>query len=283
MKRLSVLMVGCGEIGIRVGSSLSQQGWKVAAVRRDTTKLPAAFIAHAADYTVPGNLDFAESLAPDFVVATFSPFDRTAEGYRTGFYTAMQNLLRGLGGHRPRHIIMSSSTRVFAERDGGWVDEQSPLTTTDESAQAIIAAEQHLLGSGLGASVVRFGGIYGNPGGRLLARISRGQICPSRPVRYTNRIHREDCAGFIDHLLQAAAAGKSLSPIYIGVDDMPAPRFEVESWLADKLGVAVEQGEDQIQHNSAGHKRCANKALHASGYRLKYPDYRSGYRALLGL
>src|SRR6056297_149016 len=272
MKCLSVLMVGCGDIGTRAGLSVLQRGWRVEAVRRNTAKLPEGFIAHAADYTVPGSLDFAEQLAPDFVVATFNPSDRSASGYRAGFHTAMRNLLQGLGAHRPRHIIMSSSTRVFAERDGGWVDEQSPLTTGDEWAQAIIAGEQLLLQSELAASVVRFGGIYGTPGGRLLARISRGEMCPPRPVSYTNRIHREDCAGFIVHLLQLAEAGEVLAPVYIGVDDAPAPRFEVESWLAGKLGVARAESEgnaEPIRHNSSGHKRCANKALRASGYTLK--------------
>ena len=286
MKGLSVLMVGCGDIGIRAGLNLQQQGWEVTGVRRDTAKLPAVFTAHAADYTQPGSLDFAASLAPDCVVAIFNPFDRSAAGYRTGFYAAMQNLLQGLGAHRPRHIIMASSTRVFAERDGGWVDEQSPLTTEDEWAQAIIAAEALLLDSGHSASVVRFGGIYGIPGGRLLARISRGEICPPLPLSYTNRIHREDCSGFIEHLLAGVAAGEALESVYIGVDNNPAPRYEVESWLAEKLGVAVGAGAslaEPIRHNSAGHKRCANKALRASGFTLKYPDYRSGYGALLGL
>ena len=226
-------------------------------------------------------------LRPDFVVSTFNPADRSIAGYKAGFRTAMGNLLSGLGQHRPRHILMASSTRVFAEAHGGWVHEGSALAEDDPWALEIIAAEQQLLDSGLPASVVRFAGIYGIPGGRLLSRIRRGELCPPEPVSYTNRIHREDCAGFLAHLLQLAEAGKALLPVYIGVDDQPAPRYEVESWLAREIGLEEQlagqsvAGDDPTRHNTAGHKRCRNSALRDSGYQLIYPEYKTGYGALL--
>jgi nucleoside-diphosphate-sugar epimerase len=287
MKTSSVLIVGCGDVGIRTGLLLLAQGWTATGVRRNPARLPAGIIGHPANYTQPGSLDFAAQLQPDFVVATFNPADRSVTGYRDGFRTAMRNLLSGLGPHRPRHILMASSTRVFAEAQGGWVDVSSALTTEDPWAQEIIAAERQLLDSGLPVSVVRFAGIYGIPGGRLLSRIRRGELCPPTPVSYTNRIHRDDCAGFLAHLLQLAQAGKALQPVYIGVDDLPAPRYEVETWLAREMGledlVAAQPAhvEDPTRHNTAGHKRCRNTALRESGYRLIYPDYKSGYGALL--
>jgi len=287
MKSSSVLIVGCGDVGIRTGLLLLARRWSVIGVRRSIARLPAEFAGRAANYTQPGSLDFAAQMRPDFVVATFNPADRSVTGYRDGFRTAISNLLAGLGPHRPEHIVMASSTRVFAEADGGWVDESSALTTDDPWAQEIIAAERQLLDSGLPASVVRFAGIYGIPGGRLLSRIRRGELCPPEPVSYTNRIHREDCAGFLAHMLLMAQAGKNPRPVYIGVDDLPAPRYEVESWLAREMGledlIATQPapGDDPTRHN-AGHKRCRNTALRESGYRLIYPDYKSGYRSLLG-
>lgn len=282
MKLDSVLWVGCGDIGVRTGRSLLAAGWRVAAVRRDVSTLPPGFEPYATDYTRPGSLAFAAELRPDFVVTTFNPANPSEAGYREGFAGAMLNLLQGLGGHRPRYVLMASSTRVFAEREGGWVDEDSPLATDDPRAQAIIDAENLLRDSGLHGSVIRFAGIYGAPGSRLVSRVARGGICPPEPVSYTNRIHREDCAGFIEHLLLRARAGETLLPVYIGVDDAPVPRHEVESWLARELGVPGGAAQrDTEDHSRAGHKRCRNRALHASGYRLRHPDYRSGYGALL--
>lgn len=285
MKSSSVLIVGCGDLGCRSGSKLLDLGWQVGGVRRDITKLPSGFAAHQVDYTLPASLDFAEKLQPDFVLAVFNPFERSTSGYQRGFQTGMRNLLAGLGAHRPRHIIMTSSTRVFAEREGGWVDENSPLSQDDEWAQAIIGAEQQLLESGHSASVVRFAGIYGIPGGRLLSRVRRGELCPPEPLSFTNRIHRDDCGGFLAHLLFQAEAGGALVPIYVGVDDKPAPRFEVESWIAQEMGLPVSSldlAQNQpTRHNSAGHRRCRNDALRATGYQLLYRDYTEGYGALL--
>ena len=285
MKGETVLIIGCGDLGLRTGYLLQQAGWQVHGVRRDPSRLPSVFTGHVADYTRPGSLKFLAGLRPDFVLATFNPPDRSTSGYVRGFQQAMGNLLAGLGEHRPRHLLMTSSTRVFAESAGGWVDESSALPNTDPWARAIIAAEGQLLSSGLSASVIRFGGIYGIPGGRLLSRIRRGELCPASPISFTNRIHRDDCGGFLAHLLRKAAAGDALRQVYIGVDNRPAPRYEVESWLAGELGMTGDTVASQVveptRHNRAGHKRCHNRALRESGYQLLYPDYRVGYRALL--
>lgn len=281
MKVNSVLMVGCGDLGARAGSQLKASGWQVAGVRRNAGLLPPGFTGYPADYTRDGSLGFLAVLEPDFLLVTPNPAEMTVEGYRRGFPGAMRNILAGLGAHRPRGILMVSSTRVFAEREGGWVDETSDLEREDPRALAIIEAERALLDSGHTACVVRFGGIYGAAGGRLLARIQRGELCAPEPVRYTNRIHRQDCGGFLAHLLLAMASGASLEPVYIGVDDDPAPRFEVETWLAREMGIAAGPGVTAPDSPGA-HKRCRNRLLHASGYRLRYPDYRSGYRAVLG-
>jgi nucleoside-diphosphate-sugar epimerase len=284
MKSRSVLIVGFGDIGLRVSEELMSLGADVAAVRRSADKLPAPITAYEADYTVSGSLAFCENLAPDYVLATFIPSDRSEEGYRKGFEAAMDNLLQGLGQHRPRHIFMASSTRVYAEREGGWVDEGSELSSTDARAAAIISAEQKLLASEHSSSIVRFAGIYGYASGRLIERIKRGEVSPAKPVHYTNRIHREDCAGFLTYLICLAEQGEQLEPVYTGVDDYPAPRHEVETWLAAELGVLPTPRAEQLRQEDSGvtaHKRCRNTGLKATGYQLKFPDYRAGYRATL--
>jgi len=288
VKTSSILFVGCGDIGVLCGSRLLAAGWRVAGMRRNPAGLPAGFDGIAGDYTVPAGLDFVARLRPAYIVATFNPSDRSVDGYRRGFEQAARNLLAGLGEHRPRCIFMVSSTRVYAERDGGWVNEDSALAGDDPRAQAIVAAERVLQESAHRTCVVRFAGIYGAPGGRLLARIRRGEFSPAQPVRYSNRIHREDCAGFPAHLLDQAERGIALAPVYNGVDDLPAPQFEVESWLAARLGIQVAPAAQLASPGDVhgapaliGHKRCSNRLLHASGYRLLYPDYRSGYGAVL--
>ena len=191
MKRKSLLIVGCGDLGVRVGTALLDEGWAVHGVRRDTDALPAGLTAHRADYSIPGGLNQLRGLCPDTVLATFNPSDRTLAGYLSGFVEGARNLLDALGDHRPARVLFASSTRVFAESRGGWVDETSPLSVDDERALAIIEAEQLLRDSAHAVSVVRFAGIYGHPGGHLLARIARGELSPAVPGRWSNRIHRQ--------------------------------------------------------------------------------------------
>ncbi len=284
MKTGTVLIVGCGDLGIRLGLQLGALGWRVAALRRNAARLPAQFEAHAGDYTRPQDLAFLRQLRPELLVTTFTPSERSPAGYHCGFVQGAANLRAALGEYRPRGLIAVSSTRVFAERDGGWVDESSPPARDDPRALAMLEAEEVLAGCADRHCAVRFAGIYGAPEGRLLQRVRSGRVSPARPLRYGNRIHREDCAGFLAHLLLQVDAW---SPLYIGADDLPAPLHEVEAWLAAELGITPIEEEPSASTTDtgfvSGHKRCRNDLLRASGYRLRYPDYRSGYRAVLGL
>ena len=79
--------------------------------------------------------------------------------------------------------------------------------------------------------------------------------------------------------MKTVAAGEAIEPIYIGVDDRPELQYEVESWLAREMGLDLKKAQSVAE--SASGKRCVNDLLHASGYRLRYPDYMAGYRAVL--
>lgn len=271
----TVLVLGCGDLGVRLAKQLGDR-YRVIGVRRDIARLPPGVVGLAADYSHPGALDGLLALAPDYVVTTLKPLAMDAQGYRRGFSEATANLLRGLGGHRPRAMLMVSSTRVYAEQAGGWVDEDAAVTRDDPAAGAILEAEAQLLGCGAPAAVLRCGGIYGDPCGRLLARIAGGHICAAEPVRYSNRIHREDVAAALCHLLTRVAEGDA-GGVYLGVDGEGAAQHAVESWIAGQLG--VEPIADRPPPGK--HKRCRGDRLSASGYRFMFPDYRRGYSEVL--
>jgi nucleoside-diphosphate-sugar epimerase len=281
MKPGSILIVGCGDLGARVGQILSDTGWSLYGACRNAGRLPGYIKAIEADYTRAPDLDFIEQLAPDVVIATFKPTAFSVEGYQRGFPLATKNLLSGLGRHRPRLILLVSSTRVYAERDGNRVDESSALAQEGYAALALIEAETLLSSAGHNHCIVRFAGIYGDPQGRLLRSVAGGAVSsPEAPIRYGNRIHRDDCAGFLAHLCVLDEAARE--PLYLGVDDEPAPQVEVEQWLLKELGVdPALVSPPASMGRSSGHKRCDNALLKQSGYRLRYRDYRQGYAAAI--
>ena len=149
------------------------------------------------------------------------------------------------------------------------------------SGDTLLAAEGLVRASGLGGVCVRFGGIYGPGRTSLLRRIAKGELLLGDEAHFTNRIHRDDAAGVLGHLLSTSEA----HPIYLGVDCEPVDQATFAGWVASQLGVAPprrasEQGAPAPPQR-AGSKRCSNARLLASGYRFRFPTYREGYAPLL--
>ena len=127
---------------------------------------------------------------------------------------------------------------------------------------------------------LRLGGIYG-PGRTRAVELVRSGRARRRPEpHFTNRIHRDDAAGAIRHLLTIDAP----QPVYLGVDTEPADEAAVYAWLAARLGVeppAVQDGDAALRARDVGSKRCSSARLQRSGYAFRYPTFREGFAALL--
>lgn len=276
-----MLLLGCGHIGTQLGQKLLAQGRGVVAVRRNVGALPAELPALALDYSDSRQVALLQPHCGGLVVMTPTPASMSEEGYLSGYVDAVNNLLQVWESSPPAHVLFVSSTRVYGDHDGAWVDEDSALRPEGYAGEAIFRAERLLLESPHPVTLVRFAGIYGRWPNRLVERIRGGRICQREPTRYSNRIHYEDCVGFLYHLIQALDRGETLESIYLGVDDAPVSQWQVESWLARQLGVSAVETEIPLASNRLANKRCSNRRLRASGYHLLYPDYKSGYSALL--
>ncbi len=279
MKAPHLLIVGCGDIGTRVGLTLADQGWRVTAARRSPENLPPVFHRLRCDYTDSTSLTVLAGSAPDYVLFTPLPADRSAAGYELGYREATASLLTSGLASRLTAGILVSSTRVFAEASGGWVDEQSPLTDSDPAASAISAAEADFLSRCPNPLVLRASGLYGADEGMLTARVARGEASAD-PARFSNRIHRQDLAALIAFALIEANQRQPITGVMIASDSEPAPIGEVEQWLAARLGVSL----SPVGNRTAvqrGNRRCDNRRMLASGFRLQFPSYREGYGAAL--
>ncbi len=173
----------------------------------------------------------------------------------------------------------SSSTGVYAQQDGSWVDESSPAVAADFSARRLLQGESIVRAGPFPATVLRLGGIYGPGRTRTIEAVRAGRArVAAGPPRYGNRVHRDDAAAAVAHLLLAGEA----RPLYLGVDDDPADDAEVLRWLASRLGVPPPPVEDAREpRERRGNKRCRNALLRASGFEFTYPTFREGYAALL--
>ncbi len=269
-----VNLIACGDLGTAVALQLAARGARPLALRRNVEALPAALPALALDYSDPESLSQLAQHPADISVLTPTPPSRDVEGYRMGFLRPVENLLALWQDLPPQQLIYVSSTRVYGDAGGDWVDENSALLPTDGQGEVLVAAEQRLLESHHRVTVVRFSGIYGRSPSRLLERIQGGDIVSPEPPHFSNRIHREDCVGFLLHLLEMPERER----IYLANDDLPALSYEVESWLAARLGV---QAPRETVAPPTASRRCRNGRMRDTGYALLYPDYRAGYGAML--
>lgn len=213
----------------------------------------------------------------DTVVLTLTPAEYSPTAYQQGYVETLRNLLPVWQSNPPGLILLVSSTSVYHQNEGEWVDEDSLTHPEHFSGRSLLQAEGLLRGSGLPNSTVRFAGIYG-PGRDFLLRQVRAGNGGSND--YTNRIHADDCAGLLAHLLRRHWRGESLAPVYLGCDSNPEPGTEVRRWLALRIGIDPDSLTPSPSARG-GNKRCRNRRLLESGYQLMYPSYREGYEALL--
>ncbi|WP_417533756.1 SDR family oxidoreductase [Marinobacterium stanieri] len=275
MQEQRVLIAGCGDIGTRLGLKLAAEGAQVFGLRRTINQLPDGIHGIAADMADPASL--ANLPECDYLFFTAAAKSREPGVYRQTYVDGLRNLLDALPSP-PRHLFVTGSTGIYHQHEHDWVDEQSATDPTTDSGRCLLESEQLALHSGIPATIVRFSGIYGPGRDHLQRRVLEGIAAPAEPLHYSNRIHRDDCVGVLRHLLRLHQDGHALKPVYLASDDAPTPIHEVMEWMAEQLGVTITRRE---QVRRGGSKRCSNRRLRASGYRFQYPDYQSGYRALL--
>jgi len=272
---MRVAILGCGYVGIALGRRLEAAGHRVVGVRRSTDGLErvaeAGLDPVAADVTDPGSL----SAVPDAdrVVFAASAGGRSAAAARRTYLEGVQTAVETFADRDepPERFLYTSSTGVYGDRDGAWVDESTPPAPDDERGEILVAAEEAALGGPLEATVARFAGLYG-PDRYRLQRYLEGPV----PAGYLNLLHRDDAAGAVAHLLETdRARGETV----LVVDDEPVARPELARWLAGRCGVDPPAVTEPAGGRARTQKRCSNDRLRSLGYEFEYPTFREGYRS----
>lgn len=281
MPKASVLIAGCGDVGSRLAAQLPANNWQVYGLRRSIERLPAGVTGVAGDLfsdQCPGQWPEGNI---DYLVYSAAATDHDEAGYQAAYIEGLKHTLGWLKqkGQRPKRLLFVSSSGVYSQTEGEWVDETSPAEATSYSGRIMREAEQIALNSGIAASVVRLTGIYGPGREWMLGQVRKGYRVAVDPPLYGNRIHADDAGGLLAFLLQADLQGKTLEDCYIGVDNAPVPLAEVVGWLRERLGITEWAAEASVRR--AGSKRCSNARAKALGWEPRYPSYREGYSAML--
>jgi nucleoside-diphosphate-sugar epimerase len=260
---------------------LRAEQWQVYGLRRTVSQLPAGVVGVAGDlFNEQCPADWPTGPL-DYVVYSVAATEHDEAGYRAAYVQGLQHVLSWLKQHgqQPKRLLFVSSSSVYGQQGGEWVDETSPTVAGGYSGRLMLEAEQVALDSGIPASRVRLTGIYGPGREWLLSQVRQGYSVVEDPPLYANRIHADDAAGLLAFLLEADRQGKPLEDCYIGVDDAPAALAEVVGWLREYMGVT--QWAENASVRRAGSKRCSNARAKALGWTPRYPSFREGYAAIL--
>ena len=260
------LLLGVGDLGSRIGLLLAGRGLDVVGVRRNADRVPEPIRPFAADLTDEGSLALPTA---ELLVVCLTADGRDEEAYRRTYVTGMTRALDALRA-APRRAVLVSSSGVYGDRDDV-LDEDSPTQPTRATGRVLEEAEKAFASRIPGATVARMSGIYGTGrAGRLVEQVRHGE--DPDPGRWSNRIHEEDAAAAVVHLLTMPSEP---APAYVVTDDAPTPIGEVRAYLASLLGVPWTRT-DATPHG----KRLTNARLRATGFAPTHPSYREGYAAL---
>ena len=265
---MHVLIAGAGDLGSRVAHLLRAQGALVSAVSRS-----------GGDGRIKADLSSAAEITPliaqaDAVIFSAAPSDRSEPAYRALFIDGLKNILHTRAAQR---LVFCSSTAVYGENKGAWVDESSMTEPSAFNGRILIEAENLLRP---GDIALRFGGIYGPrfsaaAGTNSVRDFARRQaLSGMQPLaqHWTNRIHLADAANAILFALKLDNPPQTLNV----VDNEPCTQqalFDSQRIAAGLLPIAPLE-------NPVSGKRVANTRLRKLGFSCQFPSFREGYASL---
>lgn len=277
----SILVIGCGDLGTRLGLKMVHKDWIVYGIRRNTTQIPKEIQSISIDLYQESMPDNWPKVHSDYVVFCVAPNREEHLNYERLYYYGLKNILHWLqqAQQKPKRLFVVSSTAVYDQNEGEWVDEQSLTKPSITQGKTMLAMEELAFSSSIPTTSIRLSGIYGPGRTYLINQAKQGIFYPANPLLYSNRIHISDAANLIQKLITHHHEGNTLSNCYIGVDDSPTPIQEVLAWLQKKLDNI--KPHTQLNQRRAGSKRLTNKQAKSIGWKPHYPSYQEGYTELL--
>ncbi|WP_424000044.1 SDR family oxidoreductase [Haloarcula salina] len=284
----SVAILGCGYVGLELGRQLCDDH-EVVGVRRSEEGVSriedAGFEGVRADVTDPDSLSAVPDA--DWLVFAASSGGRGADAAREVYVEGLETAVDHFWSRSdaPERLVYTSSTGVYGDHDGAWVDEETPLDPQTEKTEVLaeaerVARERPTEYGGHGA-VARFAGLYG-PDRYRLERYLEGPVTAG----YLNMVHRDDATGAVRFLLTEDRREE----VVLVVDDEPVEKWAFADWLAEQCDVPFppkqtteERLDDPDLSETAKRriqtsKRCSNDRLRSLGYEFAYPTFREGYR-----
>jgi nucleoside-diphosphate-sugar epimerase len=267
-----ILIAGCGYVGEATADLFHSAGWDVEGwvhSKQSAARLSVKrYSIHVIDVSQRSDIT-KRAEAFDAVIHCASSRGGDAEAYREIYLNGARHLLDTFPEAK---ILFTSSTSVYAQRDGLRVTEESETKPLRETSRILLEVEKLILEKG--GIVARLGGIYGPQRSALLSKFlnSTATIDPNND-RFVNQVHRNDIASALFLLLNREA--QTSAQIYNVVDDQPLLQSECYRWLAKRLNRPLPPIRKSEQPRKRGdtNKRVSNSKLRRLGWTPHYPTF----------
>jgi nucleoside-diphosphate-sugar epimerase len=266
-----ILIAGCGYVGQATADLFHAAGWDVEGW---TASEESAAALSAKPYpSCQVDISNCDQVAErpgtfDAVIHCASSRGGGVESYRQIYLNGARNLLDRFA---ETNLLFTSSTSVYAQRDGSWVTEESETKPARETGRVLLETEKLVLERC--GTVARLAGIYGPGRSALLSKFLAGTaIIDPESDRFVNQVHRDDIASAIFFLLTRET---QRTQIYNVVDDQPMLQTECYRWLAQRLDRPLPPiGESmKLRKRGDSNKRVSNAKLRSLGWTLEYPTF----------
>lgn len=294
-----LLIFGCGYLGRAVARTALEGGWQVEALTRNPVKADA-LRSELGLRVVEGELSsdgWHAQLDPAgaTVVNCVSAGGGGEAGYARSYRDGMRSLIEWARGGAVRTLVYTGSTSVYPQTGGSWVDEASPTAGTTPFNTLLLETEALLraaVASAIvpGARVLRLAGLYGPGRHHLIDQVHRGETeLPGHGDYALNLIHRDDAAAAVLAVASAALPGFGIFNV---ADGNPATKAAIVQWTAARLGrpapafrpdrsPARPSRRTLFDGRPPDRRISANALRETLGWAPRYPDFRSGYGAIL--
>src|SRR5215472_46091 len=267
-----ILIAGCGYVGEATANLFHSAGWKVEgwvhsseSAARLSVKPYSVQVIDVSRHADVGKY----AGAFDTVIHCVSSRGGDVEAYCQMYLEGALHLLKTFPKAK---ILFTSSTSVYAQRDGSWVTEESETKPLRETSRILLEVEQLILEKG--GTVARLAGIYGPGRSALLTKFvnDTATIAPSND-RFVNQAHRDDIASALFLFLnrEAVMSGQ----IYNVTDDQPLLQSACYGWLAERLNRPLPpiRRSEQPRKRGDTNKRVSNAKLRRLGWTPQYPTF----------
>ncbi|MDQ2918732.1 MAG: NAD-dependent epimerase/dehydratase family protein [Verrucomicrobiota bacterium] len=265
-----ILIAGCGYVGAATADLFHAAGWEIEGWTHSPPSGRADYLVRAVDLTNEEAVRQAGGRF-DAVIQAASSRGGDAPAYRKIYLQAARNLSAVFPDSL---LLFTSSTSVYAQTNGEWVNESSPANPERETGRILRETEETVLGGG--GVVTRLAGVYGPGRSALLTRFLAGdaQIDASGD-RFLNQIHRDDIASALLLLVRHHLHKKEGVQIYNVADHNPITQRDAYVWLATRLQRPIPSTAAAATERKRGNsnKRVSSEKLQALGWAPRYSTF----------